>query len=140
MKISECCQIVVFEKINDQNQTAYFCRKCLEPCDTICWNDSLSPQEELVIFNRFPLDRKRKKTFKTLAESLGKSVQRTRYLEKRAAMKILKVNNIKYKLLKKRMYDTLKAEQPDMRARWKDVFIQQYEKNKKIPGYFLKPH
>ena len=128
MNISVCCLIEVFEKKIGQNQTAYFCKKCFERCDTIYWNGSLFPQEEFVIFNRFPLDRKRKKTFKTLAESLGKSVQRTRYLEKRAAMKILKVNDIKYKFLKKRIYDTIKTEQPDMRARWKDVFIQQYEK------------
>jgi len=111
-----------------QNQTAFFCRKCLEPCETIIWNNSLSPQEELVIFHRYPSDRKRKKTLRFLAESLGKSAQRTLYLEKRAAMKMLKVDSIKYKLLKKRIYDTLKTEQPDKRARWKDVFIQQYEK------------
>lgn len=136
MNISECCLIEVFEKKIAQNQTAYFCRKCLEPCAAIYWKGSLSPQEELVIFHRYPLDPKRKKTLKSLAESLGKSIQRTRYLEKRAAMKILKENDIKYKFLKKRIYDTLKAEQPDMRARWKDVFIQQYEKNKKSMDIF----
>lgn len=139
MNISECCLVDVYEKKIGQNQTSYFCRKCLEPCETICWNSLLSPQEELVIFHRYPLDRKRKKTLLSLGKSLEKSSQRTRYLEKRAAMKILKINNIKYKLLKKRIYDTLITEQPDTRARWKEVFIQQYEKNKKKPGSFQKP-
>lgn len=127
MNISECCLVEVFEKKIGHNQTSHFCRKCLEPCVAIYWFSLLSPQEELVIFHRYPLDRKSKKTLISLGESFGNSPQRTRYLEKRAAMKILKINNIKYKLLKKRIYDTLKAEQPDTRARWKNVFIQQYK-------------
>ena len=128
MNISKCCRVEVYKKSIGQNQTAYFCRKCLEACETITWNDPLSYQEELVIFFRYPSDRMRKKTLRSLAESLGKSFQRIRFLENRAAIKILKVNIIKYRILKKRIYDTVKTEQPDKRARWKDVYIQQYEK------------
>ncbi|MGD2246386.1 MAG: hypothetical protein PVI11_07565 [Candidatus Aminicenantes bacterium] len=112
----------------------------MKPCKVVYWNNPLSPQEELVIFYRFPSNRRSKKSFRTLAAILGSSVQRVRYLEKRAAIKILKTNSIKYKGLKKRIYDTLSAEHPDTRARWKDVYIRQYEKDEGIPRDFQKQY
>lgn len=130
MKISTCCQVVVFEKRTGPNQTTYFCKRCLNSCEIFYWNNPLSPHEELIIFHRYPLDRKEKKSTGSLAKGLGKSSQRIRYIEKRAAMKILKVNDMKYKPLKKRIYEALRTEPSYTRAQWKNVFIEQYDENK----------
>jgi len=118
---------MVFEKRTGSNQTTYFCRRCLNPSEIFYWNNSLSPLEDLIIFHRYPLDRRRKKSTKSLAKSLVRSIPRIWYLEKRAAMKILKINNMKYETLKQRIYKAVKSEPTYSRARWKDVFIKQYE-------------
>ena len=129
MKISKCCKVEVFEKKMEPNQAAYFCRRCLKSCEILYWFDPLSPNEEEIISKRYLSDRK-KKSVKSLAKSLGISTSRILHLEKRAAMKILKMTDVKSESLKERIYKELKAEPSVTRAKWKNAFIEQYKENK----------
>lgn len=128
MKISRCHRVAVIEKRAEPDQTIHFCRRCFQPCDVIDWESPLTPHEEWIIVQRYFYGSKKKRAIRSLAKTLGKSAPRIYQQERRAAMKILDMNDSRYELLKKGLYEALKAEQSDNRAQWKDIFIEQYER------------